>query len=217
MRSCAALVLLALLACAGPAVAQECVSVEDFSKGKIGEFPPDWKPRKESGRAVYSIREANGLRYLQALARGIGVQAGRPYEWDPKAYPILAWSWRPVEFPAGSDERKSKTNDSALAVYAVFPYSSVSVKALKYVWSAVVPVGTRLTSSAGMTQVRVIRNGTDRKAVWTEERVNVLEDYKKFFEETEVPRASGIAVLTDSDDTRSSAAGDYAHFRLCKL
>jgi len=26
----------------------------------------------------------------------------------------------------------------------------------------------------------------------------------------------GIAVLTDSDDTKSSAAGDYADFRACK-
>ena len=27
--------------------------------------------------------------------------------------------------------------------------------------------------------------------------------------------AAGIAVLTDSDDTRSSAQGDYANFRAC--
>jgi hypothetical protein len=208
--------LLALVFLVAPAAAQDCVTVDSFSKGKAGEFPPDWKPRKDAGREVYSIRETGGLRFLHALAKGLGIQAAKQYEWDPKAYPMLAWAWRPVEFPAGSDERQSKTNDSALAVYAVFPHSPVSVKSLKYVWSAVVPAGTRLSSNAGLTQVLVIRSGTDKKGSWTEERVNVFEDYKKFFDEAETPKTSGIAVLTDSDDTKSTAQGDYANFRVCR-
>ena len=148
---------------AAPAAAEDCVTVENFSKGKVGEFPPDWKPRKDSGREVYSIQEADGLRFLHAVAKGLGIQAAKQYEWDPKAYPMLAWSWRPVEFPKGSDERQSKTNDSAVSVYAVFPHTPWSVKTLKYIWSAVVPVGTRLYSSAGLTQALVIRSGTERK------------------------------------------------------
>jgi len=190
--------------------------VESFAKGKVGEFPPDWKPRKDSGREVYSIQEMDGLRFLHALSKGIGIQAAKQYEWEPKQYPWLVWSWRPVTFPKGSDERQSKTNDSAVSVYAVFPHTPWSVKTLKYIWSAGVPVGTRLSSSAGLTQVLVVRSGTEPKAAWAEERVNVLEDYKKFFEEADTPKASGIAVLTDADDTKSVAEGDYANFRVCK-
>jgi hypothetical protein len=207
--------LLAAALLAAPAGAQECITVENFSKGKVGEFPLDWKPRKDAGRQVYSVQEMDGLRFLHAIAKGLGIQAAKEYGWDPKAYPMLAWSWRPVEFPAGSDERQSKTNDSAVSVYAVFPHTTWSVKSLKYIWSAVVPVGTRLSSSAGLTQVLVIRSGTDRKGSWKEERINIFEDYKKFFDETETPKASGIAVLTDSDDTKSTAQGDYANFRVC--
>jgi hypothetical protein len=209
-----ALLLAALLA--APAAAQDCITVENFSKGKVGEFPPDWKPRKDSGLTAYSIQEKDGLRFLHAVAKNLGIQAAKQHEWDPKVYPMLAWSWRPIEFPAGSDERKPKTNDSAVSVYAVFPHTPFSVKTLKYIWSRVVPVGTRLTSNGGLTQALVIRSGADKKGSWTEERVNVLENYKKFFEETETPKASGIAVLTDSDDTKSTAQGDYANFRLCK-
>jgi hypothetical protein len=208
--------LLALVSLSGPAAAEECVTIDNFSKGKVGEFPPDWKPRKDAGREAYSIQEADGLRFLQAVAKNLGIQAAKQSEWDPKVYPMLAWSWRPVQFPAGADERQSKTNDSAVSVYAVFPHSPVSVKALKYIWSAVVPVGTRLSSSAGLTQVLVLRSGTEKKGAWTEERVNVFENFKKFFDETETPKASGIAVLTDSDDTKSTAQGDYANFRVCK-
>ena len=208
--------LLAAALLAEPANAEECVTVENFSKGKVGEFPSDWKLRKDDGREVYSIRKMDGLRFLHAVAKNLGIQAAKQHEWEPKAYPVLAWSWRPVEFPAGSDERQAKTNDSAVSVYAVFPHTPVSVKTLKYIWSAVVPVGTRLTSSGGLTQALVIRSGADKKGSWTEERVNILENYKKFFDEIETPKASGIAVLTDSDDTKSTTQGDYANFRLCK-
>lgn len=215
-----ALILLLVLALwgagAGAAAGAECVALEDFSRGSVGEFPPDWKPRKEEGRSVYSIQEEGGLRFLRAAATRLGVQAGREVAWNLEAYPILAWSWRPIELPKGSDERKSSTNDSAVSVYAVFPHTPVSVKSVKYIWSRVVPVGTHLTSSAGNTQVRVLRTGADKVGQWVEEQVNVREDYRKYFGGSEVPRPAGIAVLTDSDDTKSTARGDYAGFRVCK-
>ena len=202
---------------AGPAAAAaECVAIDNFASAKVGEFPPEWKPRKEAGRAVYFVQEEPGLRFLRAVSRGLAIQAAKEREWSLAAYPILAWSWRPIEFPKGSDERKSKTNDSALAVYAVFPHTPWSVKAVKYTWSAVVPVDARLSSNGGLTQVRVLRTGTDKKDQWVDEQVNVLEDYRRLFGETDLPTPSGIAVLTDSDDTQSSAQGDYANFRVCK-
>jgi hypothetical protein len=45
-----AVTALTLLA-ASPAAAQppECVTLEDFAKAKPGEFPTDWKPRKDAG------------------------------------------------------------------------------------------------------------------------------------------------------------------------
>jgi hypothetical protein len=164
---------------------------------------------------VYSIRDEGGRRFLRAVARRTGIQAGREAAWNLETHPILAWSWRPVEFPKGADERDSSTNDSAVSVYAVFPTSRVSVKSVKYVWSRVVPAGTRLASSAGSTQVRVLRSSA-RVGEWADEQVNVREDYQKYFGVGEVPRPGGIAVLTDSDDTGSSAQGDYADFRVCR-
>jgi hypothetical protein len=208
--------LFVFTAIAPAAPAADCLTIDNFSKGPVGQFPTDWKPRKDDGRSVYSVREQEGRRFLHAVSRGTGIQAAKPFEWDLTGYPVLVWSWRPVEFPKGADERSSKTNDSALSVYAVFPHTSWSVKSLKYIWSAVVPVGTHVTSSQGLTQARIVRSGTESKGQWVEEKVNVLEDYKKYFADADVPKPAGIAVLTDSDDTKSSAQGDYANFRACK-
>ena len=65
--------------------------------------------------------------------------------------------------------------------------------------------------------VRVLRSGApEKKGEWVEERVNVRDDYKKFFDTKETPKPAGIAVLTDADDTSSTAQGDYANFRVCR-
>jgi hypothetical protein len=202
----------------GPAAqSAACITIANFASNKIGEFPQDWRAREDEGKTVYTVREEAGRRFLAAVSRGVGIQAGKEREWDLNTYPVLAWSWRPREFPRGADERESGTNDSALAVYMLVPYSRIrGPKAVKYIWSEKVPVGTHLTSNMGLTQVRVLRTGTAGKDRWTEERVNVLEDYKKFFSESATPKPAGIAVLTDSDDTRSRAAGDYATFRACR-
>jgi hypothetical protein len=44
----------------------------------------------------------------------------------------------------------------------------------------------------------------------------VRDDYLQYFAGQDVPKPAGIAVLTDSDDTASSAQGHYADFRACR-
>jgi hypothetical protein len=213
-----ALVAATLLLVLPPVVSAQgdCVTLDDFKKAKVGEFPTDWKARKDAGQKVYTVAEENGLRFLRAVSQGLGIQAGRETKgWDLSERPVLAWSWRPRQFPKGADERTSK-NDSPLAVYMLVAYSRVAgPKAVKYIWSERVPVGTHLTSNNGLTQVRVLRTGHPSGTGWIEERVNVLEDYGKYFDDKDTPKPEGIAVLTDADDTRSTAAGDYANFRAC--
>jgi hypothetical protein len=195
----------------------ECVVLESFATAKVGVFPTDWKARKDEGTAVYVVKEEGGHRFLAARSKGLGIQAAKQHEWDLTKYPVLAWRWRAVEFPRGADERESATNDSAAAVYVLVPHSKVrGPKAVKYIWSEKVPGGTRLNSNMGLTQVRVLRSGTDKKDAWVEERVNAREDYLKFFDTKDTPTPAGIAVLTDADDTQSTAAGDYADFRVCR-
>jgi len=221
------LILLALLAAAGltfaqaaqPAAPTDCIVLDDFSRARVGEFPPGWEVRKDDGKEVYRVQEESRRHFLRAVSKGLGIQAGRETEqWNLATHPVLAWSWRPREFPRGADERESNTNDSALAVYMAVPHSKIrGPKAVKYIWSEKVPVGTRLSSNSGLTQVRVLRSGPPKsRDAWVEERVNVRDEWKAAFKESDTPKPGGIAVLTDGDDTKSTAAGDYANFRACR-
>ena len=198
------------------AATADCIVLEDFSGSAEKAFPEGWKVRKDAGREVYSVRVDGGVRFLRASAKDMGIQAAKQREWDLGQYPVLAWKWRPREFPKGANEQSGK-NDSVLSVYALFPHSRISVKAVKYIWSEKVPAGTHLESSQGLTQVLVLRSGVPaNRDAWVEERGNVAQDYRRFFNETQLPKPTGIAVLTDSDDTNSFAEGDYTDFRACK-
>ncbi len=192
----------------------QCIVVDDFSKAPVGEFPAGWKVRKDSAKQVYRVAEDGGRRFLRADAKDLGIQAGKQFDWNLKDYPVLTWAWRAQEFPKGADERTGK-NDSAAAVYAVFPNNAWSVKSVKYIWSEKVPKGTHIPQTRGDTQGIVLRTG-DNGGEWVEERVNVLDAYKRYFKTDDVPKPEGIAVLTDSDDTSSRARGDYAKFRVCR-
>lgn len=208
--------LAAGLALAAPSPAHaDCVALSDFGKDAPGSFPQGWRVQKEGARSVYRVTAEDGLRFLRAVAKGTAHHAALEREWDLKEYPELAWRWRPRVFPEGSDERSSKTNDSALGVYVAFPRAVMAVRSLKWVWSRVVPVGTTASASGGFTRMRVLRSGGEPNAKWVEERVNVVEEYRKLFAGDPGP-PRGIGVLTDADDTKRTAEGDYADFRLCR-
>ncbi|HUG35541.1 MAG TPA: DUF3047 domain-containing protein [Candidatus Limnocylindrales bacterium] len=195
--------------------ASRCVPVASFAGDEPGGFPRGWRVRREDGYAVYRVMEEGGLRFLRAIARSVGTQAAFEHPWDLKERPIFTWRWRPRVFPAGSDERGATTNDSAVGVYVGFSRGPVAVRSIKYVWSRIASMGTIATASAGFTRMLVIRSGAADPNRWVEERVNVIEDHRRLFG-TDPDTPVGIGVLTDSDDTRSAAEGDYAGFGLCR-
>jgi len=198
-----------------PAIAQApdgCRVVAEYADGVPGEFPPGWQARDDAARGTYRIAVEDGLPFVRATAEGTGSQMGREFPWNADTHPILSWQWRPQVFPPGSDERVKATNDSALAVYVVFGRMQATARAVKYVWSRVVPVGTTLPT--GTARVIVLRSGPPADAGWVTETADVRRDYERLYGEAP-GRARGVAVLTDADQTKSRAVGDYGIFRVC--
>ena len=142
----AAPVLAVALMLAVPGIAgAECVALSDFAKDAPGSFRRAGAcSATRRARCTASSRRA-GCSFCADGSRTAG-HAAIEREWDLKEYPDLAWRWRPRTFPEGSDERNSRTNDSALGVYVGFPRAAMAVRSLKYVWSRVAPVGTEASA-----------------------------------------------------------------------
>jgi hypothetical protein len=82
---------------------------------------------------------------------------------------------------------------------------------LDYIWERRVPAGT-VVPNAYTDRVRmiVVESGADRVGQWVTEQRNVYEDYKRAFGE-EPTAISGIAVMTDADDTGERATAWYGN------
>jgi hypothetical protein len=86
---------------------------------------------------------------------------------------------------------------------------------LKYIWSERLAKGVEF--EGGRKAVRVLESGpSSNREQWTEEGIDVAADYRRRFRSEKLLDPIGISVLTDADDTQSTAEGDYADFRICR-
>jgi len=80
---------------------------------------------------------------------------------------------------------------------------------LMYVWDPVLPVGSVVVNSR-TDRIRkiVVDSGTQHLGTWREHRRNLIEDFRRAFEE-EPGALLSVAKMTDSDNTRSVAHAWY--------
>jgi len=197
-----------------PIFAGEASFTVDFQDCRSGSFPKGWSSKDEANMTkVYSVQDVEDNKFLHADANKISVTIGYDETWELAKYPKLKWKWRAVKLPKGSNENIKLGNDNVLGVYVVFGGFPIP-KTIKYIWSETLPVGTELNSPySSKTKMIVIRSGTENIGEWIEEERNVLADYRRLFgKPKEKPIAKGIAVLTDSDNTKTNVIGDYDDF-----
>ncbi len=212
------MILIIFLGCSTRLFAQTPFRI-NFQADEIGKLPSGWISWDEkSANRVYSVQAENGKRFLHADAKGTRDQLGYEHPWALREFPLLQWQWRAVVFPVNSNERERSRNDSVLGLYVVFGHWPF-IKTIKYIWSDTLPAGTTFASPySSTTKIVVVRSGRSRQGAWVNERRNVLADYRELYGEAEKsPTTSGLAVLTDSDDTHSHAIGDYADIQVLTL
>jgi hypothetical protein len=189
------------------------IALANFDTDQPLTFPQHWKVHgsEEIAHGVYKVVAENGNQYLRAYADKQDVQIGISRSVQAKEFPTLQWRWRAKQLPTGANERAVKTNDSVAGVYVIFD-SNLFPRAIKYVWSSSLPIGTRFISPVyWRSHIVVLQSGLAQPNEWKLETVNFYHDYKALFG-TEPSAVLGFAILTDSDTTRSIAEADYDDF-----
>ena len=213
MRGRRTLVLALVAALAAPATSvAELKAVEDWSQHAVGSkgVPSGWKPYETlGGRPAYdfSIVDDEGRRALDLKSRDEHSTITKEIHVSLRATPVLEWSWKVVQHPAGADIRKRETSDLTGHVFVVWPRfpGLLRTRLIGYAWDANLPAGSMERSrKAGNVIFVIVRSGTQELGRWVTERRNVYEDYRKAFgEDPEDPRA--VAISIDTNDTHSTA------------
>lgn len=190
--------------------------IEDFSDDEAGKFPESFRTYPfQRGKAtkVYAVQADSENHYLNATdGADISVQVFKKFFWEGARWPHFSWRWRARTLPAGAAENDPATNDSACGIYVVF--GGYTGKALKYVWSTALPVGTVVEKKPGKFYMIVMESGPKNAGTWRTVAVPVVEDYRRVFKESPQKEPSGFGILTDGNATHTPASCDYDDFKI---
>lgn len=189
--------------------ANEILRIDQFHSSHLNGNggPPGWQLKVWKGKAQMELKREGEDYALRLLSQASSISLFKDVRLDLQDYPILKWRWKVGILPKDGDVRHRRYDDQAAGIYVVFPRfpASVNSRLLGYIWENHAPRGQDIVSSK-FTNVRyvVLRNGSAELGTWIGEERNVYEDYKRLFQE-EPPSVGKIALMIDSDDTRSSA------------
>ena len=210
------------------------VEVGKFSAAKAGGALPDsWEPltfEKIEKRTEYSLVDDDGTVAVKAVSRGSASGLVRAVDIDPMRYPVIEWRWKVANILEKGDVTRKDGDDYPARLYVTFKYDPGKVGfferakyeairmargeyppmgAITYIWESKSPVGTVVPNPyTDQVMMIVLESGREKAGRWVSESRNLVEDYRKAFG-GDPPRISGVAVMTDTDNTRESATAYF--------
>lgn len=233
-----AMVLLVAVSLIGPnwlhANSPAMLEIGAFSAATAGgSWPDGWKPLtfpKIPRHTTYSLVKDGEQIVVKASSQASSSGMTREVQVDPKEFPTIQWRWKVSNILKAGDVAKKAGDDYPARIYVTFQYDSAKVGlfgkakyeaakliygrypplgAINYIWESRAPVGTAVPNPfTDQVYMLVVESGSTKLNTWITEERNVYEDYKRAFGE-EPPMISGVAIMTDTDNTGESAEAYY--------
>ena len=209
------------------------IEVAKFSSGTVGQAMPDgWKPltfKKIPRQTIYELVKDGESVVVKAMSDASASGLTKEVRIDPKEYPIIRWRWRVENLLKRSDVNRKDGDDYPARLYVTFEYDpektsfskklkykagraifgEIPIGALNYIWETKTRIGTIVENAyTNFAQMIVVESGPQKVGAWVDEERNIYEDYKRAFGE-EPPMINGVAIMTDTDNTKDVATAYY--------
>lgn len=230
---------MAALLAAGPAHADVGAAIAAFAPARPGaELPAPWRARFLSGVKAAEVRLVSdeGATVLRIDATAAAGSAAHPLAADASATPRFTWRWKVSAALDNAAWGTRAGDDFAARVYVAFDLplerlsffertklrlarflygDDVPSAAICYAWASGVAPGTSgWNPYAERVRMIAVRSGNEAAGRWVEESRDIEADFRAAFGPGPVPRVSGIAASSDTDQTLGSATAWFADFRL---
>lgn len=194
-----------------PALAENPDLIDDFEGG----LSSGWAMKGFHGQTDYAVVPEGSGHVLHAYSRAAASGLFFKREYDLHDAPFLSWRWKVANIIPGGDESQKSGDDFSARIYVVFPHWFFpKTRTISYVWGNRLKVGAFVPSPyTKNAMLLAVESGTEKVGTWIVEKRNVLEDYRRLFGE-EPPLVGAIAVMTDTDDTGTSAEAWYDDLRI---
>ncbi len=182
--------------------------------------PTQWREVSVHEQTLYQVVELDGRRCVKAQSHAGASILLHAIRFKPKRYPWFSWEWRVDRFVDGEALERKDGSDAAARVYVYFDTKGLpwQKKNLDYVWSAVLPVGTMMSSAyRSESKILVVESGAQTRGQWRRVERNLVDDYARAFGNNNLPDVVAIGVMTDADNTRGEALAYFDELRVHRM
>ncbi|TKB92500.1 MAG: DUF3047 domain-containing protein [Nitrospira sp.] len=209
------------------------LEVGKFSASQVGQTMPDgWKPltfKKIPKHTSYEVVKDGGVTIVKAASEASASGLTKEVKIDPKEFPVVQWRWKVDNLLKHSDATRKDGDDYPVRLYITFEYDpekvsfgkklkykagqvifgDIPIGAINYVWETKAPVGAIIDNAyTDFVKMIVVESGPQKIGLWADESRNIYEDYKQAFGE-EPPMINGVAIMSDTDNTKEQATAYY--------
>ena len=191
---------------------QHSLAVENV---KIFEFTNEemktLQVRKVKGKTTYTFGSNENGNYLRAEAEGKASGLGKKVKINLIKTPFINITWKVEKDLSGIIENNKKGHDYAARVFVVKKtgVTPLSNKAINYVFSSNNSVGENWPSPYTKKSIDYVLSTTnEHQNEWVTVKANVREHFKNLHD-LDVKELNGVAIMTDTDNSKLKAISYY--------
>ena len=169
------------------------------------------KVRGSNGKTKYSLGMNENGSFLRAEAKGTASGLGKKVKINLNKTPFINITWKIEKDLKGIDEKSKKGHDFAARVFVVKKtgLTPLSNKAVNYVFSSNNSTNEFWRSPYTKSSIDYVLSTTKENLnEWVTVKANVKEHFKKLHD-LNVEELTGLAIMTDTDQTDIKAISYY--------
>ena len=169
------------------------------------------KKRKVKGETSWELGSNENGNYIRAEAEGVGSGLGKEILIDLNKTPIINITWKIEKDLSGINENSKKGHDFAARVFVVKKTGSTALsnRAVNYVFSSNNKIGEYWRSPYTKKSVDYVLSTTKQNLnEWVTVKANVKEHFK-LLHDLDVNELNGVAIMTDTDNSKLKAISYY--------
>ena len=169
------------------------------------------KVRGADNNTKYSVGNENEMNFLKAHADNAASGLGKEVKINLNKTPFLNITWKVEKDLSGIKENTKKGHDFACRVFAVKKTGAtpLSNRAVNYVFSSNNEEGLNWPSPYTKKSIDFVLSTTKQHLnEWVTVKSNVKNDFKKFHD-LDLSELNGIAIMTDTDNSKKTAICYY--------
>ena len=186
------------------------IKVFDFTEIELSKLEVR-KVRGADNKTLYTIGSNENGNFLKAVADNAASGLGKEVKIDLNKTPFINITWKIEKNLDGIKENTKKGHDFAARVFAVKKTGAtpLSNRAINYVFSSNSDVGMSWPSPYTKKSIdNVLASTKNNFNEWITVKANVKEDFKKFHD-LDVDELDGLAIMSDTDNSKKEAIAYY--------